>query len=62
MVGMGRGVGFVSTILWLIVHNVVAQISGATEMTLPVHDQLHILQTLSSFIVQKVKLHSPSQV
>ena len=51
MVGMGRGVGFVSTILLLIVHNVVSQISGATEMTLPVHDQLHILQTLSSFIV-----------
>ena len=51
MVGMGRGVGFVSTIFLLIVHNVVSQISGATEMTLPVHDQLHILQTLSSFIV-----------
>ena len=43
--------GFVSTILLLIVRNVVPQISGVTEMTLPVHDQLHILQTLSSVIV-----------
>ena len=40
--------GFVSTTCSLIAHNVVLQISGATEMTLPVHDQLHILQTLSS--------------
>ena len=43
--------GFVSTILSLIVRNVVPQISGVTEMTLPVHAQLHILQTLSSVIV-----------
>ena len=43
--------GFVSTILSLIVHNVVPQISEVTEMTLPVHAQLHILQTLSSVIV-----------
>ena len=43
--------GFVSTILSLIVRNVVPQISEVTEMTLPVHAQLHILQTLSSVIV-----------
>ena len=43
--------GFVSTILSLIVRNVVPQISEVTEMTLPVHAQLHILQILSSVIV-----------
>ena len=59
--GMSRGVdflvydvtpfeGFVSTILSLIVRNVVPQISGMTEMTLPVYAQLHNLQTLSSVI------------